>query len=154
MLLQTSKVQQLHKEIPKKYMQTQDFLEASYIKAGLHSCLAQSRLKTQNGKKKNGNKIECKETAAAWTQCTQECVCWDLALASPRPPTLWLKQIPSSEPPPSLYLYLAVSTRRHETHYIKHRASLRKDQLVARSFSGRSASLSPTNYFNEYKTMS
>lgn len=58
-------------------------------------------------------------------------VCWDLALASPRPPTLWLKQIPSSEPPPSLYLYLAVSNGRHETHYIKHQASPRKDPLVA-----------------------
>lgn len=104
--------------------------------------------------KKMEKKMKRKEAAAAWTQRTQERVCWDLALASPRPPTLWLKQIPSSEPPPSLYLYLAVSTRRHETHYIKHRASLRKDPLVARSFSGRSASLSPTNYFNEYKTMS
>lgn len=73
-------------------------------------------------------------SAAAWTRCTHESVCWDLALASPRPPTLWLKQIPSSEPPPSLYLYLAVSDRRHETHHIKHQASLRKDQLVAWCF--------------------
>lgn len=93
-------------------------LEASYIKVGLHSWLAQSRLNAERewNKKKKGNKINGNETAVAWTQCTHEAVCWDLALASPRPPTLWLKQIPSSEPPPSLYLYLAVSNRRNALH--------------------------------------
>lgn len=122
-------------------------LEASYIKVGLHSWLAQSGLNAERewNKKKKGNKINGNETAVAWTQCTHEAVCWDLALASPRPPTLWLKQIPSSEPPPSLYLYLAVSNRRHETHYIKHQASRRKDQLVARCFVGKNASLFPRN---------